>query len=184
MWRPPRIYSYINNLSNASRLLDPIMFVNDTNLFFNYKDIKHLLTVVNKELVNIKDWFTVNKLSLNVEKTKYSFFHDPNKKDNIPPSLRKFIINNYEIKREESVKFLGVLLDQHLTWEEHIKLTKNKIPRNIGILYEARPYLDKRALLYLYSLYIHSYQNYANTACCTTNRTYLKQLQNQKKVRY
>ena len=50
------------------------MFVDDANRFFNHKDIKHLFTVVNKKLVNIKDWFIANKLSLNVEKTKYSFF--------------------------------------------------------------------------------------------------------------
>ena len=60
------------------------MFANDTIFFFNHKDIKHLFTVVNNELVNIKDWFTANKLSLNVEKRKYSFFHKPSKKDDIP----------------------------------------------------------------------------------------------------
>ena len=50
------------------------MFVDDANRFFNHKDIKHLLTVVNKKLVNINDWFIANKLSLNMEKTKCSFF--------------------------------------------------------------------------------------------------------------
>ena len=63
---------YVNDLSKASHLLDPIMFADNTNLSFNHKDIKHLFTVVNNELVNIKDWFTANKLSLNVEKTKYT----------------------------------------------------------------------------------------------------------------
>ena len=62
------------------------------------------------------------------------------KKIPIPLRLTKFIINNYEIQREESIKFLGVLLDQHLTWKEHIKLTENKIAENIGILYKAKPY--------------------------------------------
>ena len=61
---------YVNDLPNASRLLGPIMFTNDTNLFFNHKDIKHLFTVVYDKLINIKDWFTANKLSLSVEKTK------------------------------------------------------------------------------------------------------------------
>ena len=112
------------------------MFADGTNLFFNQKDIKRLLTVVNNELANIKDWFTANKLSANVKKkTKYSFFHNPSKKDDIPLRLPKLIINNYEIQREESIKFLGVLLDQHLTWEEDIKLTENKNTKNIGILY-------------------------------------------------
>ena len=49
------------------------MFADDTNLFFNHKGIKHLFTV-NNEQVSIKDWFIANKLSLNVEKRKYSFF--------------------------------------------------------------------------------------------------------------
>ena len=109
-------------------------------LFFNHNDIKHLFTVTNNELVNIKDWFTTNKLSLNVEKTKYSFLHKPSKKDGIPLRLPKLIINNYEIRREGSIKLLGVLLHPHLTRKEHIKLTKNKIAKNIGILYNARPF--------------------------------------------
>ena len=62
-------------------------------------------------VVNIKDWFTANKLSLNMEQTKYSFFYKPCKKDDILLRLPKLIINNYEIQRKESIKFLGVLLD-------------------------------------------------------------------------
>ena len=172
---------YVNDLPNASRLLDPIMFANDTNLFFNHKNIKHLFTVVNNKLVNIKDWFTANKLSSNVEITKYSFFHKPSKKDDIALRLLKLIINNCEIQRQESITFVGVLLDQRLTWKEHIKLNKNEIAKNIGILYKARPYLDKRAMLCICYSYIHSYLNYANTAWCSTNRTYLKKLQIQQK---
>ena len=99
------------------------MFADDTNYFFNHKEIKHLFTVLNNKLVNIKDWFTANKQSLNVEETKYSFFHKPSEKDDIPLRLPMLIINNYEIQREETIKFLGVLLYQHLAWKEHIKLT-------------------------------------------------------------
>ena len=91
------------------------MFAGDTTLFFNHKNIKHLFTVVNNKLVNIKDWFTTNKLSLNVEKINYSLFHKPNEKDDIPLRLPKLIIYNNEIQREESIKFLVLLLDQHLT---------------------------------------------------------------------
>ena len=63
---------YVKYLPNSTHLLDPIMFADDTNLFFNYEDIKHLFKVVNKELEKIKDWFTANSLSLNGEKTKHS----------------------------------------------------------------------------------------------------------------
>ena len=173
---PLLFLGYVNNLPNASRLL-AIMFADDMNLLFNHNDIKHLFTVVNNETVNIKDWFIANMPSLNVEKTKYSFFHKPGKKDDIPLCLSKLIITKYEIQREEPAKFLAVLLDQHLTWKELIKPTEIKIAKNISILYKARSYLDKRALLCLYYLYIYSYLSYANTGWCSTNRKYLEKIQ-------
>ena len=92
---------YANDLPNASCLLNPIIFVDDCNLFFNLKEIKQLFTVVNKKLVNIKDWFTTNKLFLYVEKTKYSFFLKPRKKGDIPLRLPKLTINKHEIKRQD-----------------------------------------------------------------------------------
>ena len=85
---------------------------------------------------------------------KCSLFHKPSKNDYIPLPLPKLIINNYEIQRKKSIEFLGVLLDQHLTQKEHVKLAQNKIAKNIGILYKTRPYLDKRTLLCLYYSYI------------------------------
>ena len=66
----------------------------------NHKDIEHLLAVINKELLNIKDLFNANKLSLNVEKTKYSFFCKLIKKYDIPLCLPKITISNYQ--RQES----------------------------------------------------------------------------------
>ena len=90
-----------------------------------------------------------------MEKTKYSFVHKLSKKDDIPLRLPKLIINNYEIQREESFKFLGISLDQNLTEKEHIKLTENKIAKNIGILYKAKPNLNERVLLCFYYSYIH-----------------------------
>ena len=60
-----------------------------------------------------------------------------------------------------------------------MKLTENKIAKNISTLY--RSYLDKRALLCLYYSYIHFYLNFTNTAWCSTNATNLKKLENQQK---
>ena len=114
------------------------------------------------------------------------YVNDPtmlNKKEDILHCLPKLVINNYEIQREESIKVLGILLDQHFTWKEHTKPHDifRDIDKNLGILYKARPYLDKRDLLCLYYSYICSYLKYANTAWCSTNRTYLKKRQSQEK---
>ena len=71
-------------------------------LIFSLIIINHLFTVV-------------NKLSLNTEKTKYSFFHKASKKDDIRLCLPKLIISNYEIQGEESNM-------EHLAWKEHMKI--------------------------------------------------------------
>ena len=94
-------------------------------------------TVINNELVKIKDCSTANKLSLNVEKIKYSFFYEPIKKDVISLLQPKLVISNYETQREESISLLRVLSDQRSSWKFHIKLTESKIVKSICTLYKA-----------------------------------------------
>ena len=53
-------------------------------------------------------------------------------------------MNNNQIQRSESIKFLGVFLDKNLTWKDHIKYIENKIAKNIGTLYRSKPYLNNK----------------------------------------
>ena len=174
---------YINDLPNVSNILDPIMFADDTNLFYSHHNIKELFTTVNKELQKLGDWFTSNKLSLNIKKTKYlkTFFHKNSVKDSIPLKLPDLQIFNKTIERTSSIKFLGVMLDEHITWNEHIKTIGKKLAKNIDLLYKARVLLDKESLKTIYFSYIHSYLNYANIAWASTYFTKLKPIHYQQK---
>ena len=89
------------------------MFADD--LFFSHSDINVLLEKMNKELTNVSDWFNANKLSLNVKKTKYYFFHKSLKKGNILLRLPNLNINGLTVDRESSIKFLGLWIDENLT---------------------------------------------------------------------
>ena len=88
---------YVNDLPSASNLLNA-MFADDTNLFFEQKDISLLFSTVNRELKNINEWFISNKLSLNVKKPKFSIFHKAIRRDDLPLVLPKVFINNQVIK--------------------------------------------------------------------------------------
>ena len=121
-------------------LLDPIMYADNTNLFLTHKDISYLFETANLQSERINQWFLSNKLSLNVSKTKYLFFHKLSKRDDIPLLLPKLNINNSETERSECLKFLGVLLDENLCCKEHIKYIESKIAKNIGLLYKAKSY--------------------------------------------
>ena len=114
--------------------------LDDTNLFYAEENII-LLDTVNIELQKISQWFISNKLSLNVIKN-YSFFHKLSKKYSILLLLPKLnILCNDKIKQSESIKFIGVFLHQNLIWQDHINYAKNKIAKNIGLLFRPKPYL-------------------------------------------
>ena len=91
---------------------------------------------------------------------EYTFFHKAREKDNISLKLPSLFINDREIKRITSIKYLGVLIDEHLTWKEHIAVIENKVSKNLGLLHRARRVLDSTALKNLYFSFIHSYLNY------------------------
>ena len=111
-------------------------------------DLSHYIKKVFK-------WFNANKLSLNKDKTKYKFFHKARKKDNIPLKLPSLFINDRDIKRITSIKYLVVLIDEHLTWKEHIAVTENKVSKNLGLLHRARRVLNSTALkICIFPLYI------------------------------
>ena len=117
---------YVNDLPNCSNVLDPIMFTNDTNFFFEHSNTNTLFKTVNDKLIKINEWFSGNTLSLNVGKTEFSLFHKSGKKCSIPSSLATLEIINHDIKRVNTMKFLGVLLDENLSRKKHIKYLKIK----------------------------------------------------------
>ena len=108
---------YVKDLPNSSNVLVPIMFADDTNLFFEHSNINTLFKTVNDKLIKINEWFSAKKLLLNVGKTKFSLFHKSGKKYSIPSHLPALKINNRDIERVSYI--LGVLLDDNLSWKEH-----------------------------------------------------------------
>ena len=68
-------------------------------------------------------------------------------------------------------------MDENLLWKEHLKLTENKMAKYIGLIYKAKPYLNKDSLLVLYFSYIHSYMNYANLVWGSTQNLLTKDKQ-------
>ena len=85
-------------------------------------------------------------------------------------------INDKEIERVTSIKFLGVLFDEHFSWKDHITVIENKISKNLGLLYRA-----KRVLERLYFSFFHSYLNYGSIAWASTSKAKLKKIASKQK---
>ncbi|XP_065667737.1 uncharacterized protein LOC136088025 [Hydra vulgaris] len=117
---------YVNGLWRATNI-STIMFADDSNFFISGKDIPQLFVQMNNELYKISLWFNANKLSINSSKSKLSLFHPLKKK--IPISFPKLVIENTEVSRERVTKFLGVLIDENITWNKHIAYIGSKISK-------------------------------------------------------
>ena len=172
---------YINDLCKASNIITPIMFADDTNLFYTHQNIKTLFNEMNTELKNISEWLRANKLSINVDKTNFILFHKARDRDNLPLKLPVLTINGVPIKQVNSTKFLGVQIDENINWAQHITLTENKISKQLGILHKAKHFLNRESMTSLYYSFVHTYLNCGNIAWASTSKTKLKKLFSQQK---
>ena len=103
--------------------------------FCKHNDIKTLFSTVNEELKKLEVWFTVSRLSLNIKKTKYTFFHKNSVEENTPLKLPDLHISNRSIERKFSTKLLGVLLNEAIAWNDHIYMSQKKSLQKISALY-------------------------------------------------
>ena len=123
---------YINDFPNVSKVLNFIMYADDTSLFCRLEDIQspHKDYTLNQELQRVYKWLLANKLKLNVAKTKYMIFSRRNQ--NINPIYLNF--TNNVIDHVHLFNFLRLHLNSRLTWNTHIEEIPKKISRTIGVL--------------------------------------------------
>jgi len=150
---------YINDIVYSSDVLKFVMFADDTNLFLSNVNLTDLITAINEELAKISVWLKLNKLSLNIKKTHYILFHVRQKKINKEISVK---IDTNVIDRVRCTKFLGVIINENLTWTDHIDTLINKINKNLGVIRKLSIILPCNILHTLYNTLIHPYFSYCN----------------------
>ena len=160
---------YINDLPNASNILHFILFADDTNAFATDKDLSVLNHIINIELIKLNDWFTANKLSVNTVKSCFILFGHKSKK--YDSSLINLSMNGTVLSQVKHTKFLGVLIDENLSWSEHINLVTNKISKSVGIICKLKHILPASVLHTLYNSLVLPYLNYC-TLIWASNKSY------------
>lgn len=148
---------YVNDMANVSTNILPILFADDTNVFIEGNNIDTIIEKMNLEMNKLVEWTIANKLSLNVDKTNYMIFKTKGKRVQSRLSVN---INNKPLKQVKSSKFLGVIIDEHLSWNEHTKYLKSKLSKAIGILCKARKVLNVSTLVTIYNSFIYPYLTY------------------------
>lgn len=120
------------SVSAAICLTFTLIFADDTNLF--YSNLVELESIVNYNL-RILYLTGLWLVSLNIDKTNFIIFHPPQK---VKGHIVKLKISNREIVQEKFIKYLGLLIDSHLSWKYHISHISRKIKKCIGLLSKIR----------------------------------------------
>ena len=129
---PPLFLLYINDLHNSVKYTKTYHFADDTSVILPSTSLEILSKQINKDLFNLSNWLKANKLSLYVMKTEQVIFRL--RKLKIDNSF-KFKLDGKRLVPTKSVKYLGVLLDEHLNnWNEQISQVKMKLNCAIGTL--------------------------------------------------
>ena len=116
-------------------------FADDSSVFFSHENPEILLDTVNSELKKVILWIHANKLSLNLQKTNYMFFS--NSLRDLPGGV---IFGDTNIVKVTSTKFLGLHIDEKLTWASHCSNICKIMSKNTGVIY-------KLSFAYFYTLH-------------------------------
>ena len=103
-----------------------VHFADDTTVFASDSDINNVHAAVNRELIGVDNWLKANRLSLNVSKTSYMTIS--NQKYAIDIRIRDSILT-----RVSTVEFLGVTVDENLTFNGYVKNVTTKISKSVGV---------------------------------------------------
>ena len=162
---------YINDLPFALYRAKATMYADDTAISYSSGKSEELDLVINEELSYIERWLQGNKLSLNVVKTQAVIIGSQptikNIKNNLS-SLPSVKIGGEEINLVNETKYLGVMIDNCLTWESHINAVQKKISRAIGLLKYARNFVQSDTLINLYRSITEPHFRY----CCSVWGSY------------
>ena len=116
----------------------------------------------NDILTRFYKYFTINKLSINPDKTKYMiykplYYSHSRKKMLHDTTNTKITMEGIPLQQVTSIKFLGVIINNKLTWECHKQLIFNKICKTLGILYKCKRFLTENESINMYKTFIQPY---------------------------
>lgn len=159
---------YINDMFRSVNSLKMLHFADDTTLFHSSSNIMELESVFNNELKQLDEWLIANRLSLNVSKTKCMYIY--NRKLPVLPVIK---INNRVLGIVDSHKFLGIVIDNRLRFEEHIDRLSATLARSIGVMHRVSKFVTPHTLRSLYYSLVYSRISYAVTAWGSTSHLVL-----------
>jgi hypothetical protein len=142
------------------------LYADDAVISYGHRDLAGLYEDMQHDLNLLSEWFYNNRLSVNAGKTKYILFKDPRR---VITTDHQIVLGLDQVERVSSIRYLGLIIDDRLSWEEHIIHVKRKIMSFVGVLHKIKHIIPVRSRLQIFHAHIFSHVSYMNvlwnTAC-------------------
>ena len=153
---------YTNELSSVVNSCELLLYADDTVIYYSWSNIRDLEQKLNSDLTNLCQWFNNNFLTLNVSKCKFVLFGSQRKVRSCSQLSLK--INDHVLERKDSFKYLGVTIQENLSWSDHIEILSRKISQRLSLLRRIRHLLPLHARLTIYNSLILPLFDYGDIA--------------------
>ena len=160
---------YVNDMANSSNILKFSQFADDSTATHSSLNLRSAVTTMEKEFEKVLTWLSANKLIINLKKTHVMLFTNRKRPQEITLNVKGNIIT----EKSES-KFLGVIVDNKLSWQPHIKYISNKISKSLSILRYLRYSFPMYILKTLYLSLVLPYIMYCNIIWGSAFKTVLR----------
>ena len=166
---------YINDLTKCIKKCKVSLYADDTCIYVPDKDPRTVVTTLNDELKSVDKWLTKNKLALNAKKCEFLLLGSRKRiKDAVVPDVT---IRARKIQRVSCLRYLGVMIDEHLDWSTHVETLSNKIVRDIYLLKRIKQFIGQRIALLFYKSVIQSKFDYCDIVWGNVGKGFARKLQ-------
>ena len=117
---------YLNDFETCLKFSKAYLYADDTEVSLSSNETGDLIQNFQSELENISEWMRINKLRIHPEKTEYMVIDHPRRQSK-SPELPPFYLDHTRIKEVHKTKYLGLMVDDKLCWDEQYKSVKGKV---------------------------------------------------------
>ena len=164
---------YANDLAQTMKHTKFAFYADDTVLYTSNKNLNRAFRKMQGDLKNLSNWCTKNGIYVNPRKTKYMIFSNKH----INTDRKNLYYERDKIERVLSFNYLGVILDQHLTFEKHAKNIINRTTMKIYQLFKLRKFLTSKAALMIYKNMILPIIEYGNIYMSSASKEHRRKIQ-------
>ena len=150
------IFETILIKKNVSIIARFVLFADDLNLFVSHSDRKCLYQIANTILHDLYEYCHLNRLIINYDKCCFMEFNKSQDDD------EKFALGilNSPFLQVSKCKFLGVYINDNLSWDDHIKYVTGQVSKSCGSIYSIKSCVPLKILRKIYMALVQSYLIY------------------------